>query len=421
MEAIKSTYIPLVERAPAILYEPETVSDKQRIAVLVMHSDEDYLSFPTAPELAKRGYTAMSANVMNKEGIIYSQVQKMECVSEAISYLRNLPQVEKVILMGHSGGGTLMSAYQAIAENGPAVFQGEQMIYPYPDDQELMPADGIMLLDSNWGNAAMQLFSLDPAVIDENSGMKINEDLNLFNPANGFNPDGSDYPQAFIDRFQKAQGERNMRLIDAALKRLEAIDSGQGNYEDDEPFIIPGASQGFFNNKLYAQDVRLMAHTQEPHLLLHPDGSRTMEIVRSLRGPENPLSFTPSFWEGARILSVKTFLTSYAVRTEADYGYDADHVWGVDWDSSYCCTCGNISHVSVPTLVMGMTAGWEFLASETIYNRSAATDKDIAFVEGATHKFIPATYLESYPGEFGDTIKTLHDYLDEWLSADDRF
>ncbi len=421
MEAVRSTFVALAERVPAVLFEPETPSDKQRIAILVMHSDEDYLSFPTAPQMAARGYTAMSANVMNKEGIIFSQVQKMECVSLAVAYLRDLPQVEKVILMGHSGGGTLMSAYQAIAENGASVFQGDHMIYAYPDDRELPPADGVMLLDSNWGNAAMQLFSLDPAVTDEDSGMKIDEDLNLFNPANGFRPEGSDYPQEFIDRFQKAQSERNNRLVDAALQRLEAIDSGQGNYMDDEPFIIPGASQGFFNNKLYAQDIRLMAHTQEPHLLLPPDGSRTTEVVRSLRGPENPQSFTPSFWEGARILSVKTFLTSYAVRTETDYGYDADHVWGVDWDSSYCCTCGNISHVTVPTLVMGMTAGWEFLASETIYNRSAATDKNIAFVEGATHKFIPATYLEKYPGEFGDTIKTLHDYLDEWLSADGRF
>lgn len=76
-----------------------------------------------------------------------------------------------------------------------------------------------------------------------------------------------------------------------------------------------------------------------------------------------------------------------------------------------------MAHIEVPALIMGMTAGWEFLASETIYNMTASQDKTIAFVEGATHRFTPAKHLEKMPGEFGDTIKTIHDFVDEWLSA----
>ena len=382
-----------------------------------MHSDEDYLLWPTGPELAKRGYTVLNANVMNKEGIIFSQIDKMQSVKAAVEYLRSLPQVEKIILMGHSGGGTLMSAYQAVAENGPQVFQGPEKIFPYSSNEELPPADGVMLLDSNWGNAVMQLLSLDPAVEDEHSGMLINEDLNLFNPVNGFDEKGSTYPTDFIRAFQKAQSLRNIYILEYALSRLTKIESGEGNYIDDEPLIIPGSAQVFFNNKLYAQDIRLMSRTQRPHLLLHPDGSRTVEIIRSLRGPENSKSFTNSFWDGARFLSVKTYLNSYAVRTSDDYGFDEDHLWGVEWESTYNCPPGNVTHIKVPMLVMGMTAGWEFLASETIYDMAASEDKTIAFVEGATHKFTPAKHLEKYDGEFGDTMKTLHDYLDEWLSA----
>ena len=382
-----------------------------------MHSDEDYLLWPTGPELAKRGYTVLNANVMNKEGIIFSQIEKMQSVKAAVEYLRSLPQVEKIILMGHSGGGTLMSAYQAIAEKGPQIFQGPEKIYPYPSNEELLPADGIMLLDSNWGNAVMQLLSLDPAVEDENSGMLINEDLNLFNPINGFDKNGSTYTDEFIHHFQKSQSIRNIYILEYALSRLMKIEAGEGNYIDDEPLIIPGSAQGFFNNKLYAQDIRLMSRTQRPHLLLHPDGSRTEEIIHSLRQPENPNSFTNSFWEGARFLSVKTYLNSYAVRTADDYGFDDCHMWGVEWESTYNCPPGNVAHIDAPTLVMGMTAGWEFLASETIYDMAASKDKTIAFVEGATHKFTPAHHLEKFPGEFGDTMKTIHDYLDEWLSA----
>ncbi|MGL6200295.1 MAG: alpha/beta hydrolase family protein [Lachnospiraceae bacterium] len=417
MEAIRTTFVEIAKRTPGVLYEPMMRNKNQRIAILVMHSDEDYLTFPTGSEMAGRGYTVLCANVMNKEAIVYSQTEKMQCVKLAVQYLRNLPYVEKLLLIGHSGGGTLMSAYQAIAENGAKVFQGQEKITPYSGEEGFPPADGILLLDSNWGNAAMQLFSLDPAVGDEHSGMYINEELNLFNQENGFCPEGSAYSQAFIHKFQKAQSKRNCFLIDYALNRLLMIQNGRGNYCDDEPMIIPGSAQGFFNNKLYAQDIRLMSHTREPYLLLHPDGTRTTEIVRSLRGPENPRSFTSSFWEGARFMSVKTYLTSYAVRTEKEYGYDEDHVWGIDWDSSYSCPPGNMTHVHVPLLVMGMTAGWEFLASETIYNMAASEDKTIAFVEGATHKFSPAKHLERYDGQYRDTTKTIHDFVDTWIKS----
>lgn len=421
MVPIKYTFVDVSRRSPGVLYEPVEANPNQRIAILVMHSDEDYLSHPTGPQLAMRGYTALCANVMNKEGVLFTQIEKMNCVKAAVQYLRRLPQVEKVVLMGHSGGGTLMTAYQAIAENGPEVFQGSEKLVPYPHCHPLPPADGVMLLDSNWGNAAQQLLSLDPALEDETNGMRVRKDLNLFEPENGFRRGGSTYSQEFIDRFQKGQGERNNRLVDYALSRLEAINEGRGNYEDDEPLVIPGAAQSFFNNKLYAQDPRLMSHTQGAYTLLHPDGSRTTEVIHSIRGPENERSFTPSFWEGARFLSVKTYLTSYAVRTEPDYGYDEDHMWGVDWDSSYSCPPGNVKHISAPMLIMGMTAGWEFLASETIYKMAASKDKTIAFVEGATHKFTPARHMEQYNGQFGDTMKTLHDYVDEWLSAEGRF
>jgi len=411
VKIIKTTFIELARRTPGVLYEPTERHPKQRIAILVMHSDEDYLAFPTGPEMAERGYTALCANVMSKEGMMFSLADKMKSVAAAVKYLRSLPSVEKIVLMGHSGGGTLMSAYQAIAENGPAVFQGNEMILPYPGNERLPPADGMLLLDANWGNAVMQLFSLDPAVESENSGMMIHAWLDLFDPANGFSPTGSVYPPEFIRRFQTSQSERNNGLIDDALNRYRLIQNGQGNYSDDEPLIIPGAAQGFTNNKLYAQDPRLMSHTRNPHLLLHPDGTRTTEMVRSLRGPENPESFTHSFWAGARFLSVKTYLNSYAIRTAKEYGYDEDHVWGIDWDSSYSSTPGNMVHVKVPTLVMGMTAGWEFLASETIFQMAGSEDKSIAFVEGATHRFSPAK------DQFGDTGKTLHDYVDEWLAV----
>jgi pimeloyl-ACP methyl ester carboxylesterase len=432
---INETFIRLGYRIPSVLYEAEGLSEvfvevssgvsakasieKSRTAILVMHSDEDYLTFEFGKEMAKRGYRVLCANVASRYD---SLDQKMLNLKLAVRKLRECPDVSKVVLMGHSGGGTLMTAYQNIAENGVKTFQGSEKLVRCSDDlADLPPADGIMLLDSNFGIAAMALFSLDPAITDEGDAQHLNEELNLWNPANGFRADGSVYSDEFIKKFQKAQGERNKRLIKTALVRIAVIESGKGNYADDEPFIVPGAEQAFFNNKLYAQDIRLLSHTKKEWPLLKGDGSTSKEIVRSVRKPENSESFTRSYHDGALITTVRNYLSSYAVRTQDDYGYNEDSVYGIDWSSSYNCPPGNIRKVTVPLLIMGMTGNWEYLASETIYENAASRDKTIVFVEGASHRFTTATHCEKFPGEFGDTLKTTCDYVDTWLSQEVRF
>ena len=121
-----------------------------------------------------------------------------------------------------------MSAYQAVAENGPEIFRGPEIIYPYPDNEALPKADGIMLLDSNFGNAAMQLFSLDPAVEDENSGKMINESLDLFSPENGFDP-------VYGARPLKRYIQKNVETI---LGRM--ILSGEVSMKDTVEFTADG-------------------------------------------------------------------------------------------------------------------------------------------------------------------------------------
>jgi hypothetical protein len=411
---IRQTFIPLGRNIPGILYEPETATEKSRIAILVMHSDANYLTFPMGRLMAERGYQVLCANVEDR---FNSLDKKLLNLKEAVLTLRKIRDVSKLILMGHSGGGTLMSAYQHIAENGIKPFRGSEKLSPCSAElSDVLGADGIMLLDSNFGIAAMSLFSLDPAVIDEDDGQRLDEELNLFNPVNGFSPEGSTYPDEFIKKFQQAQGERNTRLINKAFERLRVIEGGKGRYADDEPFIIPGAEQGFLNNKLYAQDIRLMSHTRKKWPLLKANGGIVTEIARSLRKPENPRSLTASYHEGALITTVRNYLNSYAVRTGDDYGYNEDSVYGIDWSSAYSCVPGNINGVSVPLLVMGMTGNWEYLASESIYENAGSKDKTLVFVEGASHLFTPAVQCERFPGEFGDTQKRVFDYVDEWLN-----
>jgi hypothetical protein len=410
---INQTFIRIGRNIQSILYEPEKSMGKGGIGIVIMHSDADYLTFPMGAEMALRGYRVLCANVESKYNSLDRKVIDLKLVIET---LRKETSVSKIVLMGHSGGGTLMSAYQNLAENGARAFQGKEKLVRCSNDlTDLIPADGIMLLDSNFGIAAMSLFSLDPAVTDEESGLRIDPELDLFNPSNGFNAAGSTYSDSFIKKFQKAQGERNNRLIEKALLRLNLIEKGKGNYADDEPFIVPGAEQGFFNNKLYAQDTRLMSHTKRTWPILNTDGSTITEIVYSVRKPENPESFTRLYHRAALITTVRNYLNSYAVRTLPDYGYNEDSVYGIDWASSYNCTAGNICGVRVPILVMGMTGSWEYLASETIYENAPSNDKTIAFVEGASHLFTPVVPYKGSPGKLVDTTKLVFDYANKWL------
>jgi len=421
---IRTTFVHLAQGVPGVLYEPAKPGAKSAIAVVAMHSNADYLEFSACTELSRRGYRVMCANNSQTKSGAFEEGTLDRSITEvklAVDYLRKVPGVKTVVLLGHSGGATLLSAYQMIAENGVAACSGPEKVWKCDSSLAGLPrADGFMSVDSNWGIASMSLFSIDPAVVDEETGQVVDPALDLFNPANGFDPKGSHYPAGFVRAFQQGEAARMTRLTAMAQGRMARIAAGKGRFGDDEPFVVPGATLLGFNNKLFAQDISLMAHTARAWPLLKADGTTVTEVVHSVRVPTNTKSFTASM-RGAVKTTVKGFLNSYALRVAPDFGYDAQGVHGIDWESSYSLTPGNIGHIKVPTLVMGMTGSWEYLAAETIYERSAAADKQLAFVEGATHVYTPCKVCEKTPGQYGDTVKRIYDHVDQWLSDPRRF
>jgi hypothetical protein len=423
-QPIKTTFVHLGQGEPGVLYEPVNPGPKAQIAVFAMHSANDFLTHSVCTELSKRGYRVLCANNSNsKSGMFNDGVldKVLLQAKTAIVYLRKYPGVTKVVLWGHSGGATVMTAYQDIAENGVKVCQDAAKILKCPDSLAGMPpADGVILGDANWGLAPITLIGLDPAVVSGDSGMKLNPDLDMFNPNNGFKPTGSTYSHDFIHRFQVAQGKRNNALIKLAQERLAAIEAGKGRYSDDEPFIIAGAS--FTENKLYAQDVRLFAHTQKAWPLLHPDGSITTEVVHSVRVPtltENP---SDSYIKAALKTTVRSFLSTYAIRVTDEYGYGEEtSMRGVEWTSSWASNPGNAEGITVPFLTLGMTGSYESATAETIHNHTKSADKTLVYVEGATHGYPTCKRCEKTPGQYGDTVKTIYDYVDGWLNQKGRF
>jgi hypothetical protein len=419
---IKTTFVHLGQGEPGVLYEPVSPGPKAQIAVFAMHSANDFLNHSACTELSKRGYRVLCANDSNsKSGMFNDGVldKVLLQAKAAIVYLRKNPDVKKIVLWGHSGGATVMTAYQDIAENGVKVCQDAAKISRCPDSLAgLPPADGVILGDPNWGLAPITLIGIDPAVSDDN-GMKLSPDLDMFNPANGFKAAGASYSQDFIRKFQVAEGKRMNALISKAQERLALIKAGKGNYSDDEPFWIAGAN--FSENKLYAQDMRLLAHTQKAWPLLHADGSITTEIVHSVRVPT--LTESPTHTTRAALkTTVTSFLSTYAIRVTDDYGYgEDDSLRGVDWSSTWASNPGNAEGITVPFLTLGMTGSYESATAETIHTHTRSADKTLVYVEGASHGYPTCKRCEKTSGQYGDTVKTIYDYADGWLSKSGRF
>ena len=426
----RTSFVWLGPGQPGVLYEPRALGPKAGIGVFAMHDNGDYLGSnpgnPCAP-LATRGYRVLCANSTTaKDGFVSDDDtdKLMLNVKAGVSYLRNLKGIRKVVLFGHSGGGEMMAAYQNIAENGARVCQGPEKLIRCPNSLDGMPVpDGIMLIDAVLGAPVTTLISLDPAVVDEEGGKALNPDLDIYNPKNGFDPKGSTYSDEFKSTFFAKEGERMNALIAKALDRLAKIEAGTGRYTDDEPFIIPGAFG--LQNKLNSEDVSLQAHTRNAWPLLHADGSVTTEVIRSVRVPRGASSPTPSLARGTTTTTVRRFLNTFAIRTTPGYGYDASTISGIDWKSSYADEIDSIEGIAKPLLQMGMTGSYEYFWSEIARDHAKSVDKTLAYVEGALHSFAPCTQCALAKGlpadHYGDTIKTLYDYVDKWLSKPGRF
>ncbi|OJJ48930.1 hypothetical protein ASPZODRAFT_149907 [Penicilliopsis zonata CBS 506.65] len=412
------------------LYQPASWSPQAKIAVYVMHAEVNYASFSACTALAERGYTVLCANnALDKTGFgaPLGFEEMMLMVGSGMRYLRSQPGIEKVVLFGHSGGGAMMADYQNIAENGAGACNGTEKIYYRCSSamDGLLPADGVMLIDANYGLSTMTLMSLNPALERSESGrLAVNPALDQFNPANGFrNGSAAEYPASFTSSFFSGVYALNEELIATAQDRLAAIEAGEALFDDDEPFYIPDGTYIGPNNKLLGQDPRLLAHTEHVWPLLTPTGI-VEQVVHSVRVPSSrsPIhSMAHSYIRGALKTTVRRYLSTFAIRATPDYAITEDGIVGVDWFSSHMVPVAAVPGISVPLLTMGMTGHYEYLNAEKIYLASGSNDTAIVFVEGAEHNLDTCTACEQYAGQYGDTAERAYGYIAEWLGKEGRF
>jgi hypothetical protein len=149
-------------------------------------------------------------------------------IGVGVRWLREVQGVDTVVLLGNSGGGSLMAAYQSQAVD-PNVTPLDGM-RPAAGLTELIPADGYIATAAHPGRPDVLTAWMDAAVVDESDPVATDADLDLFDERNG-----PPYSPEFIARYRDAQTARNHVITDWAETELKRVRAAGFS---DRPFTV---------------------------------------------------------------------------------------------------------------------------------------------------------------------------------------
>ena len=397
--------------ATGALYKPDG-GPAPKVGIIEMHRTANFLHETACTELSKRGFLVlcMNSRFVNNESQVSWESIALD-VKAGVSYLRDVQHVSKVLMIGFSGGGPIVTYYEAVAENGPSYCQGANKLTQCTDAVAGLPRlDGIILRDGHPGNPINKLREMNPAisnlaeVVNENKTAKIDPSLDPFNPENGFNPKGdSHYSDDFKQRYFKAQSDKLNELIDIATKKRDEIAAGKYRYPDDDEFIFPRGNAA----RLAELDMSVDCCTARPERVIQNDGSITTELYHSVRVPAPNSAELNARFAVTSFFTITSFLSANAIRSKTAYDVDV-------CSSNNSSPCA-LPHISAPLLVMAMGGHYFVRDGEINYDLSASKDKEFIIVAGATHGGTPCKDCPG--GPYTNSIKNLFDYMAKWANS----
>ncbi|MEZ0366057.1 alpha/beta hydrolase [Mycobacterium sp. pUA109] len=192
----------------------------------LMHPRQDLRQHPIIPELLERGcavWAQVGRDVGNDLRLVHENT--LLDVAAGMELLRQ-QGFDRVVLVGHSGGGGLYSYYteQAQAQPGSRIVRTPGGAPTKLPDAPMPAPDGLVLIAPHPGQGKLLQGAIDPSVTDERDPFSVNPELDPFDPANGFataEDGGSRYSESFVTSYRAAQVERVAR-IDALARELIA-------------------------------------------------------------------------------------------------------------------------------------------------------------------------------------------------------
>ncbi|OBH30290.1 alpha/beta hydrolase [Mycobacterium sp. E342] len=202
---------------------------KPKVAMIATHYQIDFSEHYLADYMATRGVGFLGWNTRFR-GFESSFLldHALVDIGVGVRWLREQQGVETVVLLGNSGGGSLMAAYQSQAVE-PNVTPLEGM-RPATGLTELAAADGYVATAAHPGRPDVLTAWMDAAVVDENDPVATDADLDLFNEDNG-----PPYAPEFLARYRRAQTARNHAITDWAERELKRVRAAGFS---DRPFSV---------------------------------------------------------------------------------------------------------------------------------------------------------------------------------------
>ncbi|MGH9059960.1 MAG: alpha/beta hydrolase, partial [Acidimicrobiales bacterium] len=177
--------------------------------IIATHYEVDFSEHYLAEHMAALGYGFLGWNTRYRgNGSYFSLDSALVDIGVGVHWLREEAGVDAVVLLGNSGGASLMGAYQARA-----------------DELGLPRGDLFVSLNAHPGRPDVLTAWLDPSVVDENDPLSVDRSLDMFDPDNG-----PPYPADFVERYRAAQVARNHRITAWAqeeLRRRRAAGAGE--------------------------------------------------------------------------------------------------------------------------------------------------------------------------------------------------
>jgi pimeloyl-ACP methyl ester carboxylesterase len=217
----------------AQLMRGEAPSDTVLIA---MHPIGAPAYLPIFPQLARAGHHIIACASRYSNGDAALEMENVvldlaACVKDARERLR----YEKIVLIGWSGGGSLMAGYQAEAETPVIALTASGEETPLAG-APLIAGDALILVASHRSRHRLLTGQLDASILDESAPDRRDPALNLYDPENPAQPP---YSQAFLTAYRQAQLDRNRRISAWAREKLRSLKAA-GRAHEEFCFVVQG-------------------------------------------------------------------------------------------------------------------------------------------------------------------------------------
>eukprot|EP00516_Mucochytrium_quahogii_P012908 CAMPEP_0203792648 /NCGR_PEP_ID=MMETSP0100_2-20121128/5383_1 /ASSEMBLY_ACC=CAM_ASM_000210 /TAXON_ID=96639 /ORGANISM=" , Strain NY0313808BC1" /LENGTH=421 /DNA_ID=CAMNT_0050696253 /DNA_START=819 /DNA_END=2084 /DNA_ORIENTATION=+ len=347
---------------------PSTTSST---VLIFMHPSgiQNLLPMPVAMARAGLHVITCASRYPNNDSCLVMEKVVID-LGAVVRHAREKLRYKNVVLAGWSGGGSLSSFYQAQAEH-PTV-----TLTPAGDrvsllDANLIPADALLILAAHISRAKIFTEWLDPAVLDEKDPSKRERQLDLYDP---LNPNQPPYTLEYIERYRKAQINRNRRITKWVKERLKEIEANQGCRDWRQ-----SKRDECFNVYCTQADIRRL------DTRIDPNGRSPTPLNELAAENHSPVGL-------ARFTTLRSWLSQWS--------YDESNADGPK----------SLASVSVPVLVLANESDHLVPTCHPLemYNAVPHTDKKFLFIKDATHYYFGQTDLMA--GAIKDIIAWLHEH-----------